>query len=113
MILELQLECSYQKLNFSCHSISLNDPGWLFNIIFVIVLLCLLRVIIYCFDLASHQSRCSPFLKLFFLKTYFEDLQYSQGNESISVRAGVGMSMARLKIREVHGYRQKAFESCH
>lgn len=90
MILELQLECSYQKLNFSCRSIGLNDPGWLFNIIFVIVLLCLLRVIIYCFYLANHQSRCSPFLKLFFLKTYFEDLQYSQGNEGISIRAGGG-----------------------
>ena len=90
MILELQLECSYQKLNFCCHSIGLNDPGWLFNIIFVIVLLCLLGVIIYCFDLANHQSRCSPFLKLFFLKTYFEDLQYSQGNKSISIKAGGG-----------------------
>lgn len=113
MILELQLECSYQKLSFCCHSIGLNDPGWLFNLIFVIVLLCLLRVIIYCFDLANHQSRCSLFLKLFFLKTYFEDLQYSQGNKSISIRAGVGMSMARLKIGKVHGYKQKAFESCH
>lgn len=51
---------------------------------------------------------------LFFLKTYFKALQYSQGNESSSIRLGVdlgrgGKSVARHEVGKVHSYRPESF----